>query len=259
MLRPMVSTIAMSGTDSGDNKMKMRTKMILFSATLAATQNLVGNVITFFMRPFPHVYPIEKKLTQQQIAKKSKKLQRPEKIAKYTLRSILESNASSGIFCTYMGQLALSSHGQVTFARRQVAPHIKLLITEKINPILMNSQTIHHWEIEGGHPASLYLVEQKVDPETEIEFWDVKKIALPENNIISLDSIIIFAKPSHIVVPQGITIVEREAQLLLPDLYVKKNIDKLASSLYVLNLKRFFNQTKPIYQIKPTQYSKILE
>ncbi len=256
MLRKKISFQNRATIDM-ENPMKTNIKISLFVCAIATTQSILSDyIITFFMRPYPYLPETEKKITKEEAQIKSAKLKKPGKIAKYTLRSILQSNIASGIFCTYSGQLEISDQdGQVTFARRQESPNVKLLITNRVTPILMGGQTIHHWEIEGGSPARLYYVNQREDEETNIEFWDVKKIKLPANNRISLDTIIIFAKPSHIFVPEGITQIEKDTQLILPDIYVKKNIDKLSNSFYVLNLKRFFSQTKEQYQIKEKEYS----
>ena len=217
---------------------------------------IADHIVTFFMRPYPHLEKTEKAISKEYAAKKSAKLKMAGKIAKYTLRSILESNTAAGIFCTYSGQLAISNpDGQVTFARRQQDKAVKLLVTKKINPILMEKQTIHHWEFELDADAALYLVEQKEDQETSVQFWDIEKLPIPEDNNISLDTIVIFAKPSAIFVPEGIIPTEHGMQLILPDIYVKKNVDKLSSSLYVLNLKRFFNFTKRRYKTKEKQFS----
>jgi len=204
-----------------------------------------SHLITFFMRPYPYVYMEEKEVTQEYADRKSKKLRRPDKIAKYTLRSILETSTASGIFSTYHGQLAVSDfEGQVSFARMQADPDLHLLITPRIDPFLKKQQVIDHWEIERGVPAQLYSVSLVEDEDTEISYWNVERIDPIPNKRIDLNTIIVFAKPSHILVPEGISIVKRSPNLVLPDLYVKKNVDKLSTSLYVLNLKRFFQQTQ---------------
>jgi len=236
--------------------MKTTVKAILFLAVILVHANLCAdNVITFFMRPFPHL-PETREVTAEQAARKSEKLQKPGKIAKYTLRSLLESNAASGIFCTYKGQLAISnSDGQVVFARRQREPDLHVLVSQKINPIFEYGQIINHWETEVGVPAQLYLVKQEEDIATDMVFWNVTKVE-PEKRTVPLDAIVIFAKPKHILVPEGISLTKKGSQLILPDMYIKKNVDKLTNSLYVLNLKRFFSPNKRKYQVKPNLYQK---
>jgi len=132
-------------------KMRLCSKMIIILLSATCFQHtFADSIISFFMRPFPHL-AAQKEITQEYANRKSKKLQQPNKIAQYTLRSILESNNASGIFCTYKGQLAFSNHhGQVSFSRRQEEADMQLLITPRINPILQQQQVINHWEIEFG-------------------------------------------------------------------------------------------------------------
>jgi len=241
--------------------MKSCFKIIALLAVTSFTQmnaQTTSHIITFFMRPYPYIYK-EKKITQEYADKKSKKLQQPGKIAKYTLRSILKTNTASGIFCTYKGQLAISnSNGQVNFVRRQEEPNLQLLITPRIEPFLKKQQIIDHWELERNVPAELYSISLMKDKDTEISFWNIEKVDPIPDKTIDLDTIIIFAEPSHIFVPEGISIVRRSPQLILPDIYVKKNIDKLSTSLYVLNLKRFFQQIHTKEQIKNKTIQRIL-
>lgn len=237
--------------------MKIRSLSILFSMVALVTQHtLCDHIITFFMRPFPHLPGMEKKLTNDEITKKSKKLRNPKKIAQYTLRSLQEGKTAHGIFCTYNGQLAFSNiDGQVNFKRQQEQPNVNLLITLNIKPVFMAGRTIHHWELVGGAPAERYLVTRQKDKGTAETFWHVQKTELPEDNRIALDTIVIFSKPHYIIVPEGITLIEQDPQLILPDLYVKKNIDKLSSGLYVLSIKRYFEQTKESYKKREKDYS----
>ena len=231
--------------------------IILFSTIILVTQHtFCDHIITFFMRPFPHLSETKKKLTKNEATKKSHKLQNPKKIAQYTLRSLQKNSIAHGIFCTYSGQLAFSNtDGQVHFKRQQKQPDVHLLITLDIKPIFMGGRTIHHWELVGGAPAQRYLVKQQKDEKTAETFWHVQKVNLPEDNRITLDTIVVFSKPHYIFVPKGITLIEKNPQLVLPDLYVKKNIDKLSSNLYVLNIKHYFEQTRETYKKREKDYS----
>jgi len=224
--------------------------LLLASQFCHLTAQDASHIISFFMRPYPYI-GTEKEVTQEYADKKSKKLHRPEKIAQYTLRSVLESNTASGIFCTYKGQLSFSDpHGQVNFVRRQEEPNMQLLITSRINPILEQQQVINHWELEVGTPAALFSVSLEEDIATEVTYWKVEQIDPIPDKTIDLNTVIVFAKPSHIFVPEGITVTKRNPQLILPDIYVKKNIDKLTNAFYLLDLKRFFRHNRRMYELK---------
>jgi hypothetical protein len=243
--------------------MKAFIKLIfLWIATTLSHTLVADHIINLFLRPYPH-FPVEtapQELAQQKADKKSAKLRSLHKTAQYTLRSAIDTNAAAGLFATYAGQLSVSSiNGQLVFARRQESPNVHLLVTEKIDPIFQVEQTIHHWELEAGVPAALYAFTQDREQDTDIEYWDVKRVPLPQNRSISIDTIVVFAQPTSVYVPEGITPLKHPgADLFLPDVFVKKSVDTLASSLYLLNLKRLFSQTQKTYQVKENSYRVIV-
>lgn len=244
--------------------MKAFIKLIFFGITATLCQGLIADhIITLFMRTYPH-FPVAQApqdVAQKKADKKSRKLRSPEKIAQYAYRSAIQNNYAAGVFATYAGQLTASgTDGQILFARRQESPNIQLLITERINPIFQVEQTIHHLELEGDYPGALFSITQDREQDTEIEYWDVKRIPLPKDRKISLDTIVVFAQPTNVYVPEGITALKHPgADLFLPDIFVKKTVDTLASSLYLLNIKRIFAQTQKTYQVKEKSYQVIVQ
>jgi hypothetical protein len=116
---------------------------------------------------------------------------------------------------------------------------LTLIITERIEPVLMLGNTIHHWTLL-SIPTAIYSVARKQDTRTKLFYWDVKPANKPENNIIPLTSIVLFAKPKNIIVPTGITITNDSQQLILPTLYATKNINDIAPALSVLKVRQFF-------------------
>jgi len=213
-------------------------------------QTMSNSVITFFIRPFPSK---SSNLTTDQLLDQVKA---PGKISGNLLKkTIVAPTVVDGIFSTYWGYLALSNlNGQVTFPRKQAKDAIKLLITEKIKPVMMMGTTVHHWELDRTVPAQLFSIERKQDPETKIYFWDTKQIDLPSNNIIQLDTIVLFSKPKNIVVPPGITVTDKTPQLFLPDIYAKKSLNVVARALWVLTIKHFFRSLKKVIQKESDVY-----
>jgi len=208
------------------------------------------NIITFFMKPYPTIYPKEVAI------RKAKKLKKPGKLSKYMLKAMLNKHVVSGIFFTYGGYLAISDlNGQVTFPREHAAPEITLLITNNIIPIMMLHNTVAHWKIENNIPVKVYKVKRKEDKESESFIWDVKRIKPPENNIISNNTIVIMANPKYIIVPTGITVTSSGPQLTLPNIYVRNGINKVHSSLYTLGIKHFFTPTEKKYKKDKKRYS----
>lgn len=205
-------------------------------------------IITFFMRPYPQ---IPDKYEQNKLTNKLKR----GKTTTYTINTILQLPLVAGIFSTYAGYLTASDiNGQTIFPRKHEDPLIYLLITNRITPIMITHNTIHHWELEEGTPAALYTIERKFDEKTGIYFWDMQATDLPKNNRIPLESITIIAQPKNVYVPLGITLSNNNPQLILPDIYIRKGIMKLTNALYILNLRNFFGSLTVEYKKEPTRY-----
>lgn len=203
-------------------------------------------VITLFL----HEYPADTERAQSMVTK----LGKPGKIARYRVNNVTHQPLVAGIFATYAGYLDVSSYnGQLTFPRRHDRPLIYLAITPRLTPIVMFANTIHHWEFEPGVPAALFVCERKKD-EAGLYFWDMKEESISDNKVIPLESLILIAKPQNFYVPIGITLANETENLLIPDIYVKKGINKLTNSLYVLNLTHFFSPTQFLYKKEPTRY-----
>lgn len=195
-----------------------------------------ANVILMSFKEFPIIE------NNERIVKLHKKLSQPATAAKQHLKALHNRQLLSGIFGTYAGYLNVSDYyGNMVFPRLHTPPVLNVIITSKMTPIAMLGNTLSHWELEEGTPAAMYRYEQKVDEESKLLYWDVKKVDLPENSIIpSTNSIVIVAKPQDIYIPEGITPTSSSTHLLLPDIYVKKTISKRSTAFYLLNLSHFF-------------------
>ena len=234
-------------------KNKIRITLIL-AAFLANGIIKADAVVTFFLRPYPII--MDKKECELLV----EKLKRPGRIAKYCVYGLIDTSITIGIFATYAGYLNASDpDGRIIFPRKHTKDFVKLLVTNKITPIIMAENTIHHWEIEKGTPATMYHVERKQDLATELFYWSVMPVDLPANNRVPREAVVLLAKPHHVHVPIGITLASDNPNLLLPDIYVKKGIAAISNALYLLNLRHFFGQLgvmlkkeKGRYQIKVT-------
>lgn len=233
--------------------MKQIPKIFFVSIWLLLTYSIAADpIITFFFRNYPEIGIAQHTLD---------KLHRPHGIAKEHLRALINPNPISGIFVTYFGFLNASSHvGQVEFPRKHSKASFQLVITNKITPITMFQYTISHWELEPGTPAEVYNLELKEDENTKLSFWQMEKVPLPENNRLDATrSIIIIAKPQNIYVPIGITLTQPGANLILPDIYVKKGISSIRNALYVLNLSLFFRPIDLLYKKEKTNYKELIK
>jgi hypothetical protein len=192
-----------------------------------------SSIITFFIYESPFNAP-------QEITKLKGKDIAPGGLANKIASSLI-TQANRGIFVTYGGYLVISDfNGQVSFPRMQQKTDFILIVTEQIKPILMIGNTIHHWEIVPTVPASSYSITKKQDNGTKLFYWEVQSIANPENNIIPLNSIVIFAKSKNIIVPTGITLSNDNPQLILPPVYSVKSNANVIPTLKVLQVRQFF-------------------
>ncbi len=229
-------------------------KHILFIATWLLISQIISAdpVITFFFRNYP-----DAQLAQQTM----NKLRRPDGIAKQQLHNLMNHNRVSGIFATYFGFLNTSNQtGQIIFPRKQSKATFQIIVTNKITPIMMFQSTVSHWELEPGTPAEFYTVELKEDENTKLSFWQTKKAPLPQNNYIPPEtSIIIIAKPKNVYVPTGIRLTHPSANLILPDINIKKGVNSIRNALYILNLSFLFQPIDLLYKKEKTKYEQLIK
>lgn len=223
---------------------------LLFSiACLFTGQNSFCDVVitTFFKD-----YPVVEEEHAQQL---SEKLGKSKKLARRQIEGIANHNLRAGIFGSYAGFIEASDvKGQLTFPRKHSKPFLYVIITSQVMPVIMLKNTIHHWEVPAGVPYAVYTYERKKDEDTKDYYWDVQQVDNLKDNIIPLESLIIFAQPKYMYIPTGITLTTNNPNLILPDIYVKKGFNLIANSLYVLNLSQYLGQINRQYQKKPTSY-----
>lgn len=223
---------------------------IIFSIAclFVGQNNLCDVVITTFFRDYPSV-------EEEHAQKLGHSLGSSKKLARHQIESIANHNRRAGIFATYAGYVHASDvKGQLTFPRKHTRPFLYVIVSNNIIPIIMLKNTIHHWEIAPGAPYAAYTFERKKDEETKQYFWDVQRIKNLKDNVIPLESLLIFSQPDYIYIPTGITLTKNNPNLILPDIYVKKGFNLIKNSLYVLNLNQYLGQTNIQYQKKPTSY-----
>jgi hypothetical protein len=208
-------------------------------------------IITFFFRTYP---------SAETAAVLAAGLRKSHTIAAHTIHGTVGHNPIAGIFSSYFGFINVSdTNGQTMFPRKQSSPLLFIVITNKISPIIMFQYTLSHWELIPGVEARMYRAEQKEDADTGLTLWDIKDEPLPIDNKIPVqNSLIIIAKPSNIVVPTGITLVQPSANLLLPEMYVKKTMQSARNALYMLNLSLFFRPIDLLYKKAKLSYETLV-
>lgn len=222
-------------------------------ASIAYSTLSCDPVITLFIKPYPHATP------DAYAHHVNNNLKNVGGIARNSLRGMIQPCIASGIFSTYAGFLNVSDcNGQIQFPRKQEHPVLHMLLTDQITPIIMSGMTIHHWELGVKTPAHLYRLEQQQDPETHLYYWQATDAPLPDDAVIPLDTIIVFANPHDIYLPLGITLTDNTPNFVLPPLYLKKDVDINTLDLYVLNVKHFFAALDFLYNKQETGYSSLL-
>lgn len=196
--------------------------------------------ITFFVRQYPE---LSAHIDNDIKTNKFKRAQ--EKI----LADQMPSPPATGLFSTYAGFMTVSARdGSFLFPRKQAKPIFHIVVTPLIEPVMMVGTTVHHWELIKKMPAALYTVELKQDSETELWYWQTQKQTLPKDRIVPLDSILLFAPPSEVVVPTGASRAHDVTNLSLPDIYIKNSFKVVPHALSTLQHKHFFRQILKTYK-----------
>lgn len=211
-------------------------------------------VITFFLKPYPELP------SQDECDQAAESLKKPGKIAEYCVFGFYDKKLVHGVFATYAGYLSVSNEiGQITFPQLQTKNLVKILITHRLTPIIMMGNTVHHWEIDKEAPAQLYSFTKEYNKRTKSYFWNVKEEKLPDNLRIATDTLVILAKPKHLYVPEGITLITQEtANFTLPDIYVKKGINLHGHALYMLNLDYLYAPIHDLFKQQPARYIRLI-
>ncbi|HEX4068731.1 MAG TPA: hypothetical protein VHX42_01410 [Candidatus Babeliales bacterium] len=211
----------------------MKKNYYVFIAPLLFCMRVVADpTITFFFRPFVDMHEVHKNI------------RKPGKLAKHTVHGIVSHAPVAGILVTYAGYVTASSYnGEVVLPRKHQKPNVTILVTSEMAPIALFENTILHWQLIPGIPAQMYTCELQHNEKTGRSYWDTQEIALPENNVIPLSAIVITADPKNITLPTGQIVTNETANLVLPDISVKKGINIVKNDTYMLTVRHLF---KPV-------------
>ncbi len=236
--------------------MKNNVIFLLIIAPFIYIQKIYADpVIVIELKPYPE---IANTIDCQAL---SQDLKRPGSIAKHCISGILDQRIVVGIMATYRGYLNLSDqYGTITFPYMHPKPKIDLLITNRIIPIMMAGNTVHHWEIEEGTPAVMYSINRQQDENTKLFYWETKKVEIPPSTrVIDVNTIVLIEKPENIYEPTGLSVTQESPHLVLPVMYVKNNQSLTSQALYMLDLRGFFGRVKNLYKKEPQRYSKQID
>src|SRR5207245_747100 len=130
------------------------------------------------------------------------KLCLPESLATHTINGMISYTPIAGICATYAGYITTSDYnGEIIFPRKHQSPIINVLVTTAIEPIPLFENTISHWNLLADVPVAMYEYEEKYDKEKDEHFWETKRVDIPADKKIPLNTIILIAKPTNIFIP----------------------------------------------------------
>jgi len=219
---------------------------LLFLHTLYAEP-----VILMFMIPYPY--------SCDELMKKAKKLSQPGKLPRHNLKTICKKTQVAGILSTYAGFFGVSNeYGQTTFPLKQHQQQLQIIVTPKAIPIIMHGVTVHHWEVDAESPCAVYSLERVKDEASDLTVWTVKYDFLNQNCDIPLESILIFAHPEQVYIPQGATITNESPNFILPDIYIKTGKDLAKIATQWLSLAHFYGPLNPMMSTQPLSRSFII-
>lgn len=218
---------------------KTLTMTLTFYSFLQSAQP--HHVITFFVKDLEK----EKKQTKNPFLGINKKI----------IKNAIKNKTPKNIFALYHGYIALSDDfGQITLPRQTHKEDFNILVTPKIDPVFMFPNTISHWEIPKDTESKLFTISK--NEKKEKYYWTIKEIE--PTNKISLDTIIIIANHKNVVIKPGEYATTDLSQLVLPDIYVKKEFDSTSNALFILQIKKFFGSINFIYDVKEKGYSRLI-
>ena len=101
----------------------------------------------------------------------------------------------------------------------------------------------------------MYSYELKHNDKTGNYYWDAREISVPEDKVIPLSALVITADPKNIVVKVGETVTNETANLVLPDILIRKGINIIENSSYMLTIRHLF---KPVVTDEKREPFKIM-
>lgn len=203
-------------------------------------------VITFFLKP------------QTELSSPQADPANANEIQNHILNTIHNVHPQAGTYATYNGNATVSDmNGQITFLRQTVEPKIHLLITEEIEPLLINpyqKNIIEGFVLEPDIKHKFYLLEQHKNKDTNDYEWTVQEKVISKSKKIPYNTIILFANPENALISSVNKTVKMDGNLLLPDVYIKSNSDLQLNALSFLKIRQYFSRVKKKYEFKPGLY-----
>lgn len=235
--------------------MKYRLLLLFIVASFSLFTNLYSEqLIAVFLRPYPRLDP------DQKVTKIMKSVRHAGKFSRMQVKQLLGlKKMVAGVFATYAGFLSVSNtDGEIAFPRKHTDPQLYILVTEELVPIVRSGNTLSHWELNEDRPAVMYQITKTKDENGPLEYYETAASSLPANNVVPLESIVIFANPRYVYIPLGVTPSTESPHLVLPDIYINHRINLTSPALHVLNVMHYYGALTFIVQKEPLRYRMLL-
>ena len=184
-----------------------------------------------------------------------KTLRKPGALAKIAGRGGMNRDSVAGLFASYGGYLTVSRpDGTVIFPLGHSKMAVHLVVTSKIVPVRMFGNTIDHLAFDPTVKSEMFYIDQLEDEDSEQPIWRFTQADMPRDNRIPADAVILFAKPKNVDVVLGDMPARAGQHFVLPDVFVKKGVNLVGRSLYVLSLAQFFKPVRLYTELEPTRY-----
>jgi hypothetical protein len=161
----------------------------------------------------------------------------------------------AGHIVTYGGFVDVSDFdGLVSFPRKQSDKSIFLLITPEATPISMFHNTLSHWELIPSMPKRFYKIEQIQNEQTKKSLWTTTEIEVPKDNIIPLDTVILFMDPQYARPLSNKKESLNGENLLIPPIEIDSGVDDEKNAIVFLKIRHFFSSTSPAFNKQAQRY-----
>jgi hypothetical protein len=181
------------------------------------------------------------------------------KMTRKVIKSMVRAPLQSGIPVVYNGFWTVSDNsGRVAFRRDQSEPIIHILITDKIRPLIYHGQTVDHLQITDETNVVLYKLSRVQDPITKLYVWKIEPIKVTPGMRVPEFTLIIFADPKTIIVPQHAVPTVNSPHLFLPTLGVTKR-SPIAYVMNILKTNVYLRRVSQEYRENKDRYAALIE
>lgn len=164
------------------------------------------------------------------------------KIARQIIKGHLVSPLVQGIYVAYLGYITYTDYnGQIMLPNKEAGDELTVVVTSQIYPVLIQENTVHHFEIPEEVEAQYYKYKLTHNQNTGKWFWNIEELNRPGSSRIPNHALIVLAKPKDIEINTGVfETTIGGPHFILPDMYVHTGIDTPFCVLKFLKVNRFF-------------------